>query len=160
MPVIQHAVYIGIDPGQSGGLVALYNDRVVADAMPATERDIWDWFNPPRSPAVPVSVYAVIEKVHSMPNQGVSSTFKFGCGYGGLRMALIAAGIPFEEVTPQAWQKAMGIPRREKTESKTQWKNRLRSIAQQLFPSEKVTLKTSDALLIAEYCRRKNRGLL
>jgi Holliday junction resolvasome RuvABC endonuclease subunit len=106
------------------------------------------------------SVCAVIEHVHAMPKQGVSSTFKFGVGYGGLRMALIAASIPFEEVTPRTWQKALGVVVRKKTETKTQFKNRLKAKAQQLFPRESITLKTADALLIAEYCRRKQLGLL
>jgi crossover junction endodeoxyribonuclease RuvC len=102
----------------------------------------------------------MIEKVHSMPKQGVASSFKFGRGYGGLRMALIAAGIPFEEVTPQAWQKALAIPKRSKTETPVQWKNRLKALAQQLYPDIKVTLKLADALLIATYCQRKHTGTL
>jgi hypothetical protein len=105
-------------------------------------------------------VFAVIEKVHAMPGNGVSGMFKFGMSYGGLRMALIAAGIPFEEVQPRAWQKAMGIPPRSKTESGTQWKNRLKAKAQQLYPAEKVTLAVADALLIATYCQRKQEGTL
>ena len=108
----------------------------------------------------------MIEKVHSFPGQGVASSFKFGMGFGGLIMALVSSGIPFEFVTPRVWQKAMGITPREKsnrsdfTESKTQFKNRLKAKAQQLFPAVRVTLKTSDALLIAEYCRRKHKGIL
>jgi Holliday junction resolvasome RuvABC endonuclease subunit len=92
-----------------------------------------------------------------MPKQGVASSFKFGVNYGIVRMALTAAGIPFEEVTPQAWQKALGITHRKKTETPSEWKNRLRARAQQLFPSVSLTLATADALLIAEYCRRINK---
>jgi len=142
---------LGIDPGQSGGIAILWNDRDATTLkMPETERDVWE--------AVRFDfgskAFAFIEKVHSMPGQGVASTFKFGVGYGGLRMALIAAGIPFVEVTPQGWQKALGIPARKKTETKAQFKNRLKSHAQQLFPDQQVTLATADALLIAEYGRR------
>ena len=50
---------------------------------------------------------AVIEKVHSMPGQGVSSTFSFGTGYGQLQGLLAGLGIPFELVTPQAWKKVV-----------------------------------------------------
>ena len=167
--------HIGIDPGQNGGLVRLSNGKPSTGLdcipMPATERDIWDWFrtagpygSPPRD-----EIRACIEKVHSMPHQGVSSTFKFGVGYGGLRMALIATGIPFEEVTPQEWQKAFRIPPRKKhkkgretvwDESPKQFKQRLRAKAQQLFPQVQVTLFTCDALLIAEFSRRKSEGKL
>ena len=39
--------------------------------------------------------------------------------------------------------------------SKTEWKNKLKAKAQQLFPvwSKRITLATADALLIAEYGR-------
>ena len=134
--------YIGIDPGQSGGLALIKSTTTevtteVIDVikMPATEFDIWTWFLNKQT-----NCFAIIEKVHSMPGQGVASTFKFGKGYGGLRMALVAAGIPFEEVAPRMWQKSMGISSRLKTESKTEFKNRLKSKAQQLFPHIKITL--------------------
>jgi len=149
--------YIGIDPGQSGGLILLDGVMVKATPMPATERDIWDWFDHQDIGTAP---QAIIEKVHSMPRQGVVSSFKFGLGYGGLRMALIAACIPFDEVTPQVWQRALGIPSRLKTETPTKWKNRLKAKAQQLYPRLEVTLKTADALLIATYCQRKHTGTL
>jgi len=165
--------YIGIDPGKSGGLVLLANGAPAVDIspMPSTERDVWNWFRDRYNYACDDSFYAVIEKVHAMPgygpicpackrqrNQGVASTFKFGVGYGGLRMALIGIGIPFEEVTPQRWQKDLAIPPKKKEESRTEFKNRLKAMAQQLFPGEHVTLATTDALLIGEYCRRKHRG--
>ena len=148
--------FVGIDPGQSGGLVWLNGSGEVLHCtkMPATEADVWEWFDWVCRDGYHDKTRAVIEKVHAMPKQGVSSTFKFGVGYGGLRMALIAAGLPFDQVTPQAWIKALGIPKKKPTETGTQWKNRLKAQAQQLFPQEKVTLATADALLIAEYCRR------
>jgi len=150
MPIIhsKRSVYAGIDPGMSGGLVCI-GPQLIVTPMPPTERDIWDWFE-----ALPPVRLAVIEKVHSMPRQGVASTFKFGCSYGGLRMALIASKIPFQEVTPQTWIKGLGIPGKKKTESGTQWKNRLKGKAQQFFPQVGVTLKTADALLIARYCQK------
>ena len=148
--------FMGIDPGQSGGIAVIRGTGrvMILELMPVTERDIWL-----RLKGLTVHK-AYIEKVHAMPQQGVSSTFKFGCGYGGLRMALTAAGIPFDEVTPQAWQKALGIVKRAKTESKNDHKKKLLQKAQQLFPNVKITLKTADALLIAEYCRRVCMGLV
>ena len=151
-------VYIGIDPGLSGGLACIEGAEAKVFPVPRTERDVWEWFDNARTTAS--IVFAVIEKVHAMPGNGVSSMFKFGTGYGGLRMALTAAEIPWEEATPQAWQKGLGISKRDKAESGTEWKNRLKAKAQQLFPSVRVTLATADALLIAEYCKRKREGSL
>lgn len=149
--------YIGVDPGMGGGLASIAAEGANGIPMPQTERDVWEWFHWWESRQRP---FAVIEKVHAMPSNGVSGMFKFGMSYGSLRMALVAAGIPFEEVTPQTWQKGIGIVKRGKDESGTDWKNRLKGKAQQLFPGEKVTLATADALLIAEYCRRKHEGRL
>lgn len=107
-------------------------------------------------------VFAVIERVSGYVGEAQpgSAAFKFGQSYGGLRMALVAAGIPFEEVTPQVWQRKMGVTPRRKDESKTAWKNRLKAKAQQLYPGVKVTLATADALLLVEYCRRRQEGRL
>lgn len=164
LPSARPTLYIGIDPGASGGLACLTPGGVYHTPMPETERDVWDWVNDtPKYRANGSPCFAVIEKVggyiqgNKLPG---SAMFNFGRSYGGLRMALIAAGIPFEEATPQRWQKTLGIPSRKKDESKGQFKNRLKARAQQLFPSVKVTLATADALLIAEYCRRLREGKL
>jgi len=157
----KNATYMGIDTGKNGGLAAIVDGSPEAVHMPVTERDVWDWFdrwNPEHGPLV-----AVIEKVGgyipgSKGNIG-SAMFTFGLNYGLLRMALTAADIPWEEVTPQRWQKAIGISKR-KGEEKRAYKQRLRAKAQQLFPKMNVTLATADALLIASYCQRKARGLL
>jgi crossover junction endodeoxyribonuclease RuvC len=146
-------IYLGIDPGKGGGIAAIrfepdggqgeleYHD---AYPMPETEKDVFAVIeNLPRRGGI----FALIERVHAMPKQGVTSSFTFGKGYGFLRCSLIACGIPFEEVTPQKWQKAMGCL------SKGE-KNITKARAQQLFPEIKVTHKIADALLIAEHCRR------
>lgn len=174
-------VWLGIDPGASGGLAVVITrpglpPTVEAVPMPATERDVWEWVRS-HSAAPGRPAYAVIELVggHVGEAQPGSAMFKFGHSYGASRMALIAASIPFEAVTPQRWQRAVGVTPRKKGrrdkrarddggavklvggESRTQFKNRLKAMAQQLFPKERVTLATADALLLAEYCRRMRR---
>lgn len=135
--------YIGVDPGQSGGVSFIWPDGTFSHPMPETERDIWEMFKVDN----PNDYFAVIERVHSMPRQGVASSFKFGMSYGALRMALVASEIPFEDVTPQKWQKALGC-------LSGGDKNVTKQRAQSLFPQLKITHKTADSLLIAEYCRR------
>lgn len=139
--------YIGIDPGQSGGIAVISarheGDIIKTWKMPETERDIWLILPTARS----INCFAFIESVHSMPKQGVSSSFKFGQNFGTLLGLLTASMIPFERVTPQKWQKAIGCM------SKGD-KNVTKRKAQELFPSVKVTHAIADALLIAEYCRR------
>lgn len=152
--------YIGIDPGKSGGIAIISGDEIICYQMPNTEFDVWSIFERNNKG----QVRAVIEKVHSMPGQGVKSMFSFGQNYGFLRACLIAAQIPFDEITPQAWQKELGIVGRKKGEPKSQLKERLRQKAQQLFPQEDMWHRTlgeqrakCDALLLAEFCRRSRQ---
>lgn len=164
-------VFLGIDPGQRGGLVAIRREGIDAIPMPDSERDIWNWFSTWGALVEQGSheVVAVIEDVHSMPQQSAQSGFTFGWGYGGLRMAMIACHISFQEISPRVWQKGLKIGGKKKGEKPLAWKNRLRVIAQQWFPklpiwsepkSKGRQLAISDALLICEFCRRKTEGLL
>ena len=141
---------LGIDPGSSsGGLAWIFSDgRADAIPMPVTERDIWDAIN-----NSPPETRAVIEAVHSFPGQGVASTFRFGMSYGGLRMALIAAGIPFIAVSPATWTRAMGLPTLKQAGTNTKLKNARKARCQELFPAIKATHAISDALLIASHGR-------
>lgn len=141
--------FIGIDPGKSGGLALLAADGRVIDVvkMPATECDLFETLEEWGLGGEDGRIWATLEFVRSSPQMGVTSAFTFGRGYGALRMALIAAAIPFEEVTPAKWQNAM------KCRTKGD-KNVSKRRAQELFPGQKVTHAIADALLIAEYGRR------
>ncbi len=117
--------------------------------MPETEADIYNliagiWMD--------IEI-AYIEEVASRPGQNSAGTFKFGMGYGGLRMALVACRIPFQSVRPQVWQKRMGcLTHGDKNISK--------SFAQRLWPEFKFTHATADCAILAEYGRRYQLGLL
>ena len=141
-------ITIGIDPGKSGGIAWIADGKPCVEKMPDSLRDIWDLIcditNHPRSTVDGRKYKAFIEQVHSSPQMGVKSAFTFGNGFGHLEMALTAAGIPFERIRPQVWQKAMGcMTKGDKNVSKRR--------AQELFPQLKVTHSTADALLIADY---------
>jgi len=149
---------IGIDPGKSGGIAWISDGRPCVEKMPETLQDLWDLICDIKSAAsgtplerLNARIYtpkAYIELVHSSPQMGVKSAFTFGNGFGHLEMALTAAGIPFERVRPQVWQKTLGcLTKGDKNVSKRR--------AQELFPQLKVTHATADALLIAEYGNRQ-----
>jgi len=136
--------FLGIDPGISGGLAIVNSLGELSDAVGfknLTETDINDWML-----AYPYSL-AVLEKVHSMPKQGVKSTFTFGQSYGLLRGVLVANNLKREFVPPQVWQKALGCMTKGD-------KNVTKAKAQELFPNRKITHAIADACLIAEYARR------
>jgi len=143
---------IGCDPGKNGGIAWITDGKACVEKMPDTLKDLWELFQSIMHDGKPAErlqkachgFKAYIEQVSSSPQMGVVSAFSFGQGYGNLEMALTAAGIPFERVRPQVWQKALGCM------SKGQ-KNVTKAKAQELFPHMKITHNVADALLIATY---------
>lgn len=106
---------LGVDPGQSGGLAIIHGGRLVAGTrMPIIKirgkaildaRRAVDWWG---DCIVPFDA-AVIESVHAMPRQGVTSSFQFGRMLGGIEALVYSYGVPVHYVTPAAWKKAMGL---------------------------------------------------
>ena len=146
--------FLGVDPGpKSGGLVIVTSHKEVYDitAMPPTERDLCDFLTKHSA----TITMAWIEKVHAFPKQGVSSAFSFGDNFGMLRGVLTACEVPWELVQPRFWQKRLQVPPKKKEETKVQFKNRLKGMAQRLYPGVPIIKATADALLIAEACRRE-----
>ena len=141
-------LYIGIDPGLSGGVAFIPNTgEPWAHKMPETDRDLIDLL---RDSTRDMEARAMLELVHSSPQMGVKSAFTFGEGFGRLQMALTALGVPYERVRPAVWQKAMGcLTKGDKNVSKRR--------AQELFPTLKVTHAIADALLIGEFARRAGK---
>ena len=102
-------IYVGIDPGKSGGYAIFGQDGEVLSAAPlplsGNELDI---------PYLQVAIqsvrfdnaYFAIEKVGAMPGQGVTSMFSFGFNVGLLHGMVRGSGWHLQTVTPQTWQKA------------------------------------------------------
>jgi len=112
---------IGIDPGFKGGLAALRPDGSLMDGirMPVTsirKREVIDtkaltrWLQTLYDHVSDVEI--VIEAVHSMPKQGVASTFKFGRAAGAVEAwAMVMASGPLVFVTPKKWKGDMQVTR-------------------------------------------------
>lgn len=105
-------VIIGIDPGLKGGIcrASVTSDYWFTYAMPVAGGGI-DLFELREILTVPLSnppaKLVVIEKVHNMPKDGGSSSFKFGDGFGSLKGICVGLGLPFILVTPQQWKKTV-----------------------------------------------------
>lgn len=168
-------LYLGVDPGAAGGLAALFvspeGERVECVKMPQSRAEVLDWIMAVGPECVAAgAARAAVEQVGGYVSrsgdgeagggQPGSAAFKFGMQYERVLFALEVAGVPADQVTPQVWQRKMGVTARKKGESKSSYKNRLKARARQLFPRVTVTLNTCDALLLAEFCRRKERGTL
>lgn len=153
--------YIGIDPGISGAMAIVYGDPALRPyAFPFDEEDYVSTmrdlvaFEAERRGAVK----AVVEHVHSMPKQGVASSFKFGQNFGWILGALSAIGISYELVNPQKWKREFSC---------TSDKNTSIAVARRMFPDVSLLATPkcrkphdgmAEALLMAEYCRRRGRA--
>lgn len=109
---------IGIDPGLSGGM-GVYDvaAKKLLEVRPLPITEIKEGRYTDRNidahafaEMIAVSVEAfdvqlvVIEKVHSSPQMGVASAFKFGHNYGIVQMASMIYAPRVEFVTPQRWK--------------------------------------------------------
>ena len=146
---------IAIDPGTNGGIAVYSNESsnvIEVIKMPSTPQDVLSFLLKHKEDSI-----CYLEKVGGMPGQGGSA---MSVSYTHLTlptMALLACDIPTVTVTPQIWQKALQLGTKG-DDSTTIWKNKLRAKAQQLFPYIKsITLAISDALLICEYARIKEK---
>lgn len=143
-------IFIGIDPGVSGGIAVLNSSLKVllAERMPQTSAPAITLLRRAIGYADGQAVHAALELVHSSPQMGVKSAFTFGRVYGRLEMLLAAAGVAYLNPTPQRWQGALNCRTRGD-------KAVTLRLARHLFRSQVVvTNATADALLIAEFCRR------
>ena len=144
-------IYLGVDPGQKGGIAFLSTDSSYAEAeiMPGTVTQIVSSIKRFKG-----EIVMVVERAQPMPKQGVSSVFSYGQHFGCFEAIAACLEMRYVTVRPAEWKKAMGL-NSEKTHSILE--------AERLFP--KVELipprcrKPSDgiaeALLIAEYAKRK-----
>lgn len=153
---------IGIDPGKNGGIAWIADGKACVEKMPETLQDLWELIQDIQRANVvwpdKVPCRAYLEEVQpgglcrakrttkdgNQTSMGSKSAFSFGRNIGTLEMALTAAGIPFERVRPQVWQKALNCMTGGD-------KNITKRRAQELFPGRKITHATADALLIAYY---------
>lgn len=163
---------IGIDPGMRGAIAALSGtDPVLVEDCPAVkgkgtrlELDARGMSDLVRKIALELgsghdAVRCVIEQQRGMPGQSSAAGLKLGANWGAWIGAISALCIPFEIVTPQAWQRVMlaGLPGGEAT------KGSARIAAGRLFPDTDLGPKSRDgrpdALLIAEFARRQIVGV-
>jgi len=139
-------IHIGIDPGINGGIAVIENGQIEAVKCMDTIKDMADHI----ASLGCTKLFCIIEKVHAMPGNGVVSMFKFGMNYGQWLAILASHNIPYKEVPPQTWMKFYGALPKDRTKRK----NHLKHLAQSLYPSIKITLKTADAILIAHWCKQ------
>lgn len=101
-------ICLGVDPGIKGGLVISSQAKGVILAMPMpvsnrevnakTIRFLLEEYRPD---------IAIVEEVHAMPGQGVTSMFQFGKMYGGILTLVRSQCDHVFTVRPQKWKEAV-----------------------------------------------------
>lgn len=154
-------VYIGIDPGLDGAVAHIDSEgNASVFDTPTFNVEGKRKYNAIGMAALLVQTHAhpsivlvVLESVHSMPKQGVASSFCFGEGLGIWKGIIAANGMSLELPSPQRWKKTI-LADQGKDKDASRYK------AIQIFPAlaEQLKLKKHDgraeALLLAEYGRR------
>lgn len=144
-------IFIGIDPGKSGGIAYIDTEYDIFGTLPYSEKELIDLCIDSNGS----KTICCLEKVAARPGQGVVSMFNFGQNVGYIKGVLEACRIPYQEITPQKWKKEFGL-NSDKAASV--------DVCRKLFPdvnllatpkSKKPHDGMAEALLMAEYARRK-----
>ena len=161
-------IYIGIDPGLSGGIAIVSGRACQVYDVPIEEagkggtrvkkrvdaRGAWEVLlgaingRPARG---------ALERVTSRPGEGVASAFSFGDTFGTLRAVASMACEPLHLPRPAQWKRDMGIPAGAGKEYSIE-------MARALYPSaaDRLTRKKdhdrAEAILLAQWARLVHRG--
>ena len=150
---------IGIDPGLSGGIAVLENNKVknIFD-MPVMAEGKKNKRQLNSAQLVKLlrdnysdqeEVLVVVEQVNAMPGQGVTSMFNFGQTFGAIKGICAALGLPIYFVRPAKWKKHFELINSSKDASRTKTIEMYPSLSNEL--AKKKDVNKSDAILIAKY---------
>lgn len=148
---------IVIDPGSAGGIVTV-GKAFTAIAMPKTDGEVLAALVAGQHTDMgPVTTCYLEDLVkYAGRNMPSSSMAVYASNWGFIKGVAMSLGYKLVLVPPKKWQKALGLGSAAGMK-RSEWKNKLKQRAEQLFPQIKVTLFTADALLMYEAA---NKGLI
>ena len=150
---------IGIDPGLSGGIAILENNKVqrLYD-MPVMSEGKKNKKQLNSAQLVKLikdniesqeEVSVIVEQVNAMPGQGVTSMFNFGQTFGAIKGICAALGLPIFFVRPSKWKKHFELINSSKDSSRTKAIEMYPTLSNNL--AKKKDVNKSDAILIARF---------
>lgn len=157
------ATIVAVDPGSAGGFAIRENGKVRVFGMPGTDGDIYIELREivERATSEGSKCVAIMEDLVKFCGVGRpgAASIVYGRNHGFIEGVLTGLGVRIERVRAQQWQKDLGLGT-SRGMSKTVWKNKLKAMAQRLYPAlnGEITLKTADALLILEWSIRKEKA--
>ena len=150
---------IGIDPGLSGAIAILENNKVVGIYdMPVMAEGKKNKRQLNSAQLVNIikdnintkeEITVVVEQVNAMPGQGVTSMFNFGQTFGAIKGVCAALNLSIFFVRPSKWKRHFELINSSKDSSRTKVIEMYPSLSRQL--SKKKDVNKSDAILIARF---------
>ncbi len=150
---------IGIDPGLSGAIAVLENNKVLnifdIPVMSEGKKNKRQLNSAHLVNLIKENinkedeVVVVVEQVNAMPGQGVTSMFNFGQTFGALKGICAALELPIFFVRPSKWKKYFELINSSKDASRTKAIEMYPKLSSQL--SKKKDVNKSDAILIARF---------
>ena len=150
---------IGIDPGLSGGIAVLDNNKVKElfdmPVMPDGKKNKRQLNSALLAKLIKDHIediedtVIIVEQVNAMPGQGVTSMFNFGQTFGAIKGICAALELPIYLIRPAKWKKHFELINSSKDASRTKAIEMYPSLAQKL--SKKKDVNKSDAILIARF---------
>lgn len=148
--------YIGVDPGNNGGLALIKNDQAIEYERMPDIAGIDTFFDNAVFAAKGDEIACIFEEHKGGGPQTNAHAHKSAGRYQGIIETLCCVhSVQMHMVTPQAWKKQLGA---------NSDKQRSINLAERLFPKAKLLFPrctkkhdgVAEALLIAEYGRRMN----
>ena len=155
---------IGIDPGLSGAIAVLDNNKVLKIYdMPVMAEGKKNKRQLNSAQLVNIikentknedEIAVVVEQVNAMPGQGVTSMFNFGQTFGAIKGVCAALKLPIYFVRPSKWKKHFELINSSKDSSRTKVIEMYPTLSHHL--AKKKDVNKSDAILIARfYCETR-----
>jgi crossover junction endodeoxyribonuclease RuvC len=150
---------LGIDPGLSGGISVLEDQKVLGIFdMPVMAEGKKNKRQLNSAQLVNIikentrsddEVVIIVEQVNAMPGQGVTSMFNFGQTFGAIKGICAAMSLPIFFVRPSKWKKHFELINASKDSSRTKVIEMYPHLSNQL--AKKKDVNKSDAILIARF---------
>ena len=152
-------IIVGIDPGIAGA-IAILDDKKIYDVIDLPTMSDGKKNKRQLNSAQLVKllrdniseneeVSVIVEQVHAMPGQGVTSMFNFGQTFGAIKGICAALGLPIFFVRPSKWKKHFELINSSKDSSRTKAIEMYPSLSDDL--ARKKDVNKSDAILIARF---------
>ena len=135
-------IVVGIDPGLSGAIAILENNKVLnifdmpvmaegkKNKRQLNSAQLVNIIKDSTKPNAEKTV--VVEQVNAMPGQGVTSMFNFGQTFGAIKGVCAALELPIFFVRPSKWKKHFELINSSKDSSRTKVIEMYPSLSSQL----------------------------